>query len=105
MINIPYDTVKELTQYPLSGVAQTVKVGVVDEFPVFFACGEKDASDLCNPSVVAQTAKMISSPFTSAINTCGHQLIEMGGCPADQREKVIGGVVANIAAGAARALH
>lgn len=91
-IKIPFDMVKKLTPYPLDGVPQRVKVGDVSEFPVFFACGQLDRSDLCSTKVVHQTAAMISSPFTSAINSCGHQLIAVGSCPIDERQKVIGGI-------------
>ena len=38
-VNITYEMTKELSQYSLDGVPQTVKVGVVSKFPVFFACG------------------------------------------------------------------
>lgn len=47
-INISYAMTKALTQYPLEGVPQTVKVGVVSKFPVFFACGVQDNCDLCD---------------------------------------------------------
>lgn len=97
-VHIPFDMVKQLTPYPLSGVPQTVKVGTIKEFPVFFACGSKDTSDLCEERVVQQTAEMVASPFTSVINACGHALIDPRRCPdASERQKVIDGILANVA--------
>ena len=99
-VNIPYEMVKTLTQYPLKGVPQTVKVGDVSDFPFFFACGSKDTCDLCTKKVVQQTAAMVKSDFTSAINACGHKLISPEKCPnAAERDKVIGGIIANIKSG------
>eukprot|EP00466_Bigelowiella_natans_P004869 jgi/Bigna1/143237/aug1.77_g17945 len=99
-VNIPFEMVKNLTQYPLDGVPQTVKVGEVAEFPVFFACGSADTCDLCTNKVVQQTAALIKSNFTSAINSCGHKLINPSKCPdASERYKVIDGIIANIVSG------
>ena len=51
-VDIDYDMVKALTPYPLDGVPQTVKVGPVQKFPVYFAryfaCGSADTCDLCS---------------------------------------------------------
>jgi len=99
-IDIPFDMVRQMTPYPLDGVPQTVKVGVVRDFPVFFACGSEDTCDLCEPRVVSQTASMVASAFTSVINECGHALIDPAKCPdQEERQKVINGIVANIEAG------
>lgn len=98
-INIPYDQLKNITQYPLEGVPQTVKVGVVSELPVFFACGEKDSADLCTDSVAKETGSMVASNYTYVINTCGHQLIRVSDCPDDQRQKVIDAIIANVVSG------
>ena len=95
-IAIPYDQVKNLTQYPLEGVAQTVKVGVVSEFPVMFACSTHDTCDLCTDAGAQETGKMIKSNYTFVQNTCHHQLIRVSDCPVDQRQKVIDAIVANV---------
>ena len=96
-VNIPYEMVEKLTPYPLSGVPQTARVGVVRAFPVFFACGSQDTCDLCEDRVVQQTKARVASTFTSVINGCGHKLISPEKC-ADkgERQKVIDGIIANI---------
>lgn len=99
-VNIPYAMVENLTQYPLDGVPQTVKVGTVSLFPVFFACGSEDTCDLCTQNVVTQTSQMITSEFTSVINACGHKLIDPDKCAsATERQKVIDGIINNVQAG------
>ena len=88
--------VRKLTTYPLTGVPQTVKVGAISNFPVFFACGNKDTCDLCTNTVVEQTKNMITSTYTSTISNCGHKLLSKSKCPQVERQKVIDGIVSNI---------
>jgi len=95
-IKIPYDQVKNLTQYPLDGVAQTAKVGIVREFPVMFACSTHDTCDLCTQAGAEESGKMVTSNFTFVSNTCHHQLIRVSDCPIDQRQKVIQAIIANV---------
>ena len=97
-INISYAMTKALTQYPLEGVPQTVKVGVVSKFPVFFACGVQDNCDLCEQRVLDQTSQLITSKYTSMMNACGHNLIDErpNRCPVAESQKVIDGILANI---------
>jgi len=96
-VNISYDMVEKLTTYPLTGVPQTVKVGVISKFPVFFACGNKDTCDLCTNTVVEQTKSMVESSFTSTITNCGHKLLTKSKCPQQlERQKVIDGIIANV---------
>ena len=98
-VNIDYDMVKALTPYPLDGVPQTVKVGPVQKFPVYFACGSADTCDLCSFRVVNQTKAMVQSAFSSTINSCGHKLVSVDKCGKAERQKVIDGIVANVKAG------
>ena len=98
-VHIDYDMVKSLTPYPLSGVPQTVKVGLISKFPVFFACGTADTCDLCSERVVNQTRQMVQSAFTSAINSCGHKLVSVTKCSKTERQKVIDGVISNVKSG------
>lgn len=95
-IDIPFAMVKAKTPYPLEGVPQTVKVGVIRNFPVFFGCGQQDTCDLCTQKVVAQTGQLIASNYSSAINSCGHQLLDTTKCPEAERKKIIDLVIANI---------
>merc|ERR1712012_820493 len=80
-----------LTQYPLTGVAQTVKVGHVVEFPVFYACGEDDLSDLCKEKFGDQSKALIQDFAYLRAPNCGHQVL---GCAAAQ--EYIDGIIANI---------
>jgi hypothetical protein len=95
-VNISFEMVRKLTTYPLTGVPQTVKVGAISNFPVFFACGNKDTCDLCTNTVVEQTKNMITSTYTSTISNCGHKLLSKSKCPQVERQKVIDGIVSNI---------
>jgi len=90
-VGIPSATVERLTQYPLTGVAQTVKVGHVVEFPVFYACGEDDLSDLCKEKFGDQSKALIQDFAYLRVPNCGHQVL---GCAAAQ--EYIDGIIANI---------
>lgn len=93
-INVPYDQVKELTQYPLEGVPQTVKVGIVSEFPVIFACGALDNCDLCTVKVAKETGAMVSSNYIYLIlSSCGHDVL---GSTCSERNKLIDAIVKNV---------
>eukprot|EP00656_Telonema_subtile_P007384 TRINITY_DN1346_c0_g1_i2.p1 TRINITY_DN1346_c0_g1~~TRINITY_DN1346_c0_g1_i2.p1 ORF type:complete len:291 (-),score=72.03 TRINITY_DN1346_c0_g1_i2:237-1109(-) len=93
-IGIPSDVVKKLTQYPLTGVAQSVKVGQVSEFPVLYSCGTKDGSDLCKSAFGDESGKLISKFTYLQLPGCGHDVL---GCSdATQLEKLHDAIVANV---------
>eukprot|EP00039_Didymoeca_costata_P016739 m.304911 g.304911 ORF g.304911 m.304911 type:complete len:352 (+) comp16443_c1_seq2:103-1158(+) len=75
-IGIPADVVANLTQYNLSGVPQRVKVGHVHEFPVMFACGEGDSSDLCKPAFGNESGALIDKfQYLHLDSPCGHDVL------------------------------
>lgn len=74
-IGIPYDTVKNNTQYPLTGVGQTVKVGRVSEFPVLYACGLQDTSDLCETKFGEESHEYIDTFTYMQMQHCGHNVL------------------------------
>merc|ERR1712135_22678 len=74
-VGIPFATVESLTQYPLTGVAQTVKVGHVVEFTVFYACGYDDQSDLCKEKFGNQSKALIQDFAYLRVPNCGHQVL------------------------------
>jgi pimeloyl-ACP methyl ester carboxylesterase len=74
-VGITKANVVALTQYPLSGVPQTHKVGKITNFPVLYACGPADESDLCKPIFGIRSMKLVRN-FTyvrSSQPSCGHQ--------------------------------
>jgi len=77
-VGIPPDMVKQLTQYPLEGIPQTIKVGNITQFPVLYACGTDDSSDLCNPIFAKQSQDLIKSFSYLQLPGCGHDVL---GCP------------------------
>eukprot|EP00658_Telonema_sp_P-2_P016993 TRINITY_DN16582_c0_g1_i3.p1 TRINITY_DN16582_c0_g1~~TRINITY_DN16582_c0_g1_i3.p1 ORF type:complete len:115 (-),score=7.04 TRINITY_DN16582_c0_g1_i3:348-692(-) len=75
-IGIPYNVVKNLTQYPVSGVPNTVRVGRVKEFPVLYACGSQDGSDLCKQAFGDETGRLIDSKYAYLrLDGCGHDVL------------------------------
>jgi pimeloyl-ACP methyl ester carboxylesterase len=77
-VGIPQAMVKQLTQYPLEGVPQTVKVGKITQFPVLYACGTDDTSDLCNPIFGTQSQELIQSFTYLQLPGCGHDVLGCG---------------------------
>lgn len=99
-IGIPEDVVRNLTQYPIDGVPQTVKVGPVGKgLPVFFACGAMDSSDLCSGAAgdyfEKGTRALVSNlTYMRMTSPCGHDVL---GCSDDvQVNQLIAGIVANV---------
>jgi len=93
-LGITSDQCKGLTQYSLKGVPQTVKVGKVTNFPVFYACGQKDSSDLCKTTFGDQSAKLITKFSYMRLANCGHNVL---GCSsAADVKKLISGITTNI---------
>eukprot|EP00040_Diaphanoeca_grandis_P007965 m.43155 g.43155 ORF g.43155 m.43155 type:complete len:387 (-) comp19309_c1_seq1:28-1188(-) len=93
-LGIPESVVGNLTQYALSGVAQTVKVGNVTEFPVLYACGANDSSDLCKQIFGDESGKLISKYTYLRLDSCGHDVL---GCSdTNDREKLEQAIIANI---------
>jgi len=83
-IGIPEDVVRNLTQYPTTGVPQTARVGKVDEFPVLYACGSADTSDLCKQAFSDESAELISDYKYLRLGLCGHDVL---GCEDDGQRK------------------
>ena len=77
-VGIPQAMVQNLTQYPLEGVPQTVKVGHVKEFPVLYACGTNDSSDLCNPIFGKESNALIMNFTYLQLPGCGHNVLGCG---------------------------
>jgi hypothetical protein len=77
-VGIPQAMVKQLTQYPLEGVPQTVKVGKITQFPGLYACGTDDTSDLCNPIFGTQSQDLIQSFTYLQLPGCGHDVLGCG---------------------------
>jgi len=94
-IGIPPDVLANMTQYPLDGVPQTVKVGYVKEFPVLFSCGAGDGSDLCKPKFGDQSGKLIEKfKYLRMDAPCSHNILK---CPdAAQVQQLQDAIVANI---------
>ena len=90
-VGINFTTVERLTQYPLEGVAQTVRVGRVDEFPVLYACGSDDSSDLCKSAFDAESAALIGSYTYLKVVGFGHDVL---GC--SQAQTYIDAIIKNI---------
>jgi pimeloyl-ACP methyl ester carboxylesterase len=90
-VGIPKAIVENLTQYPLTGVAQTVKVGPVSEFPVFYACGYDDRSDLCKPKFGEESKALIQDFSYLRVPNCSHQVLACSGA-----QGIIDGIIANI---------
>ena len=84
-VGIPQEMVKKLTQYPLEGVPQTVKVGQITEFPVLYACGDGDSSDLCNPDFGKQSGDLIQKFTYLKLKGCSHDVLGCG-VPARKEE-------------------
>ena len=89
---------ERLTQYPLEGVAQSVRVGRVDEFPVLYACGSTDTSDLCKSVFDTESAALIGTYTYLKVVGCGHGVL---GC--SQAQKYIDAIIKNIQQAPARA--
>jgi len=97
-IGIPMSVVGNLTQYPTEGVGQSVFVGNVTEFPVFYACGAKDTADLCIDLFENESAALISDFSYLRVDDCGHDIISsVSAC--SQQQEVIDGIIANIQKG------
>ena len=66
----------------------------VDEFPVLYACGGTDASDLCKEAFSDESAELIGDYSYLKLPTCGHDVL---GCP-DQTaaQQLIDAIIANI---------
>ena len=99
-IGIPEDVVRNLTQYPIDGVPQTVKVGPVGKgLPVFFACGTDDSSDLCSGAAgdyfEEGTRALVSNlTYMRMTSPCGHNVL---GCSdVVQVNQLIARIVANV---------
>jgi len=95
LVGIPKAMVEQLTQYPLTGVAQTVKVGEIVEFPVFYACGADDPSDLCKPEFGDRSKALIKDFAYLNVPGCGHKVLD---CSTAQQ--FIDGIIKNIQSGA-----
>jgi pimeloyl-ACP methyl ester carboxylesterase len=80
-VGITKATVEKLTQYPLAGVPQSVRAGRVDEFPVLYACGSTDTSDLCKPAFDTQSRALIGKYTYLKVVGCGHNVL---GCSKSQ---------------------
>lgn len=91
-VGIPRSFVQNHTQYSLKGVGQTAMVGDIDEFPVLYACGTGDTSDLCEKQFGAQTCAKISACTYLRVEGCGHDVI---GCDTGDAT-VTDAIVANI---------
>ena len=98
-LKIPESTVRALTQYNVSGVPQTVKVGPIKHFPVLFVCGENDGSDLCKGEAgdyFQQGSEKLIANFTylRMKSPCGHDVL---GCSDKiQVDQLIGLILQNI---------
>ena len=97
-VGINFTTVERLTQYPLDGVAQSVRVGRVDDFPVLYACGSTDTSDLCKSVFDTESAALIGKYTYLKVVGCGHGVL---GC--SQAQKYIDAIIKNIQEAPARA--
>jgi pimeloyl-ACP methyl ester carboxylesterase len=91
-VGIPRAVVQKLTQYPLVGVGQTAMVGNISEFPVLYACGTKDTSDLCEKKFGTQTCAKIKDCTYLQLPGCGHDVV---GCTVTG-DTLIDAIVANI---------
>jgi hypothetical protein len=79
-VGIPEAVVANETQYPVAGVPQTVRVGRVDEFPVLYACGGQDTSDLCEQTFSDQSGALIADYTYLKLPSCAHDVL---GCPVE----------------------
>ena len=78
-VGINFTAVEDLTQYPLGGVAQSVRVGRVDDFPVLYACGSEDESDLCKALFDTESAAFIGKYTYLKVDCCGHNVLGCSG--------------------------
>ena len=78
-VGIPVAQVRQYTQYNVEGVYQSVKVQHVTEFPVLYACGANDSSDLCKPTFGDQSGKLIKHFTYLRMPNCGHMVIGCAG--------------------------
>ena len=90
-VGVNFTTVERLTQYPLAGVPQRVRVGRVDKFPVLYACGAMDTSDLCKAAFDTESAALIGNYTYLKVKSCGHDVL---GC--NERQTYIDAIVKNI---------
>lgn len=95
-VGISNTTVAKLTQYRLDGVPQTVKVGPVAEFPVLYACGSQDPSDLCKQAYSDESAKLIANYTYLRVEGCSHNVL---GC--DKAQQYIDAIITHIQAATA----
>lgn len=90
MIDIPPAVVRSLTQYPIGGKNQSARVGHVGTFPVLYACGTRDPSDLCKVKFSEQSRAKISNYTYVRLINCSHDVlgcVDAAGRPiAAQRE-------------------
>jgi|MDSY01.1.fsa_nt_gb pimeloyl-ACP methyl ester carboxylesterase len=94
LVGIPQEMVEANTQYSLDGVPQTVKVGRVDEFPVLYACGGQDGSDLCKEAFSDESAELIGNYSYLKLPTCGHDVV---GCQVPgAAQELIDAIIRNI---------
>ena len=91
-VGIPRAVVQKLTQYPLEGVGQTAKVGDISEFPVLYACGTEDTSDLCEKKFGNETCAKIADCTYLQLPGCGHDVV---GCTVTG-SSLMDAIVANI---------
>jgi len=74
--------VEDSSQYSLDGVAQSVLVGNVTEFPVFYGCGDGDTCDLCKQEFSDQSDALVSTYTYLGLANCGHDVL---GCSSGQQ--------------------
>ena len=92
-LGVPEDAVKNLTQYPIAGVAQTVRVGRVTELPVLYACGALDSADLCKQAFADESRALIANFSYTRLGACGHDILAS---ECIERQAVIDGVLSNV---------
>ena len=94
LIGIPGDYTKANTPYPLEGLPQTAKIGNITGIPVLYACGVKDAADLCSDRFRDETEALVADFTYLRVTECGHNLNLPSACTAYQT--VIDAVVKNV---------
>ena len=68
-----------------------MRVGRVDEFPVLYACGSNDQSDLCKEAFDTESGALIGKYTYLKVDGCGHDVL---GC--SQAQKYIDAITKNI---------
>eukprot|EP00040_Diaphanoeca_grandis_P019398 m.102342 g.102342 ORF g.102342 m.102342 type:complete len:441 (-) comp27406_c1_seq1:192-1514(-) len=79
-IGIPASFVNDNTPYPLSGLPQRTKVGLVPEVPVLYMCGSGEYADICNDRMRDESAKLVENFAYARIQGCGHDLTTPSSC-------------------------